>query len=90
VWSEVTLDPVANIAHYHHGPWFWVFWGYVLLLIFLGFFTLSRSIYQFTAYYKSQISILLISTLIPIAANLMYITGFNPYPGSTGLRFRLY
>ncbi|NCB08355.1 MAG: PAS domain S-box protein [Bacteroidia bacterium] len=81
VWSDVTLDPVANIAHYHHGPWFWVFWGYVLLLIIMGFFTLLRSIYQFTAYYKSQIAILLISTLIPIVANLMYVTGYNPYPG---------
>lgn len=81
VWSEVTLDPVANIAHYEHGPWFWFFWGYVLLMIFSGLTTLLLSIYKFTAYYQSQIATLLISTLIPVVANMMYVTGINPYPG---------
>ncbi|MEZ5104730.1 MAG: histidine kinase N-terminal 7TM domain-containing protein [Draconibacterium sp.] len=81
VWSDVTLDKANNMAHYHHGVWFWVFFGYTQLLIFLGVYNLGYSIYKFTAYYKSQIGVLLVASLFPIVGNLLYITNLNPYPG---------
>ena len=81
IWTKVVLDPEFNIAHYYHGAWFWVFFGYSQLLIFGGLYNLVFSIYKFTAYYKSQVNILLIATLLPVLANLMYVTGINPFPG---------
>jgi hypothetical protein len=81
VWTDVTMDPILNIAHYQHAVWFWIYWGYALLLIFLGLFTLIHSIYKFTAYYKSQIGTLLVASLFPVVGNLMYVTGINPLPG---------
>jgi signal transduction histidine kinase len=81
VWVDVSLDPVLNIAHYHHGIWFWVYWSYAMLLLLFGLFNLIHSIYKFTEYYKSQITILLIATLFPIVGNVMYVTGINPFPG---------
>ncbi len=81
VWSDITLDEIHNMAIYHHGVWFWVFFGYSQLLIFTGLFNLVDSIFRFTSYYKSQISILLVASLFPIAGNLVYVTNLNPYPG---------
>ncbi len=81
VWTDVTADPYVNIAHYHHGPWFWVYFVYAQGLVFSGLFTLMRSIYKFTSYYKSQVSTLLIASVIPILGNLMYVSDINPYPG---------
>ena len=74
IWTNVTLDPTYNMAHYYHGVWFWVFYIYVQILILCGLFNLVSSIYKFTAYYKSQISTLLIGSTIPIVANLIYVS----------------
>lgn len=81
VWSNVTFDAANNMAIYHHGTWFWVFFTYTQSLIFIGLFNLVHSIFRFTAYYKSQISVLLAASVFPIIGNLVYITNLNPYPG---------
>ena len=81
VWSSVHMDPEMNIAHYHHGVWFWVFWIYSFGLILAGIYNLLHSIRKFTAYYRSQVSTLLIATLIPLIGNIMYVSGLNPVPG---------
>ncbi len=81
VWTKVTPDPVENIAHYHHGPLFWFYWIYAQALTISGFFNLVHSMYKFTAYYKSQIGILIVASLFPLVANLMYVTNLNPFPG---------
>lgn len=81
IWTKVELDPNINIAYYFHGPWFWVYFAYSQFMIFGGLYNLVFSIYKFTAYYKSQINILLIATFFPVLANLMYVTGLNPFPG---------
>lgn len=81
VWKNVTLNPELNMMMIEHGIWFWIFWSYSITLIFAGLYNLFRSIYEFTAYYRSQVSTLLIATLIPFVGNVMYITGLNPIPG---------
>jgi PAS domain S-box-containing protein len=81
VWKNVTLHPDLNMMIIEHGIWFWIFWSYSITLIFAGLFNLFRSVYEFTAYYRSQVGTLLIATLIPLAGNVMYITGLNPIPG---------
>ncbi len=81
VWSDVYLVPELNLAHYEHGIWFWIFWIYSFALIIGGIFNLLQAIWKFTAYYKSQITVLLVATSIPLAGNLMYVTRLNPVPG---------
>lgn len=81
VWKDVTQDPVLNVAHYHHGVWFWIYWGYAMILFASGLYNLIHSIYKFTAYYKSQITILLFASIIPIVGNFMYVSDLNPFPG---------
>ncbi|HKI89765.1 MAG TPA: histidine kinase N-terminal 7TM domain-containing protein, partial [Draconibacterium sp.] len=81
IWTNVTLDPTYNIAHYFHGSWFWIFFAYTQILIFSGLYNLVVSIYKFTAFYKSQITTLLVGSFFPMFGNLLYVTGWNPYPG---------
>lgn len=82
VWKNVVLDNLENKnIIIDHGSWFWIFWSYSLTLIIAGLYTLFLSIYEFTAYYKSQVATLLVATLIPLGGNLVYITGLNPIPG---------
>lgn len=81
VWQNVTLNAELNMIIIEHGTWFWIFWSYSITLILAGLYNLFRSIYEFTAYYRSQVGTLLIATLIPLAGNIMYVTGLNPIPG---------
>lgn len=81
VWSDVTFDAQHEMAIYHHGIWFWVFFAYAQLLIYTGLINLIHSIFRFTAFYKSHTSVLLIASFFPIIGNLIYVTNLNPYPG---------
>ncbi len=82
VWEKVRLsDQPYNTILIDHGSWFWIFWAYSITLIIAGLYNLFLSIFEFTAYYKTQVSTLMIATLIPLIGNLIYITGLNPIPG---------
>jgi PAS domain S-box-containing protein len=81
LWKNVTLNAETNMLNISHGSWFWIFWIYSITLIVAGLFNLFRSIYYFTAYYRSQVGTLMIATLIPLGGNIMYVTGINPLPG---------
>jgi PAS domain S-box-containing protein len=81
VWNELSISSTHNMLIYRYGMFFWIFWVHSLLMIFGGLFNLFRSIYEFTAYYKSQVATLLVATVVPLAGNIMYVTGWNPVPG---------
>lgn len=81
IWKELWLDSNANILHYKHGFWFWVFYLYTFILIASGIINLISSISSFTSFYKKQLRILLIASAIPVVANLVYVFNLNPFPG---------
>ena len=81
IWTNVTLDEQADIAHYFHGPGFWVFYTYTEILIIAGLYNLLSSVAKYSSYYRSQIYTLVIGSIIPVAGNLVYVTGINPFPG---------
>ena len=82
VWKNVALSSAqTNTLIITHGIWFWIYWSYAITLIVAGLYNLFLSIYEFTAYYRSQVATLLIATLIPLSGNLVYVTGINPIPG---------
>ncbi|WP_319502501.1 histidine kinase N-terminal 7TM domain-containing protein [uncultured Draconibacterium sp.] len=81
IWKNYTLNSSTNILHYQHGIWFWIFDIYTFTLIAWGIFNLISSISTFTSFYKKQIRLLIIASLIPVMANLMYIFNINPVPG---------
>ncbi|QIA08420.1 histidine kinase N-terminal 7TM domain-containing protein [Draconibacterium halophilum] len=81
IWKNYSLNSSTNILHYQHGIWFWIFDIYTFTLIAWGIFNLISSISTFTRFYQKQIRLLIIASLIPVIANLMYIFNINPVPG---------
>ncbi|WP_346860239.1 histidine kinase N-terminal 7TM domain-containing protein [uncultured Draconibacterium sp.] len=81
IWKEVNLSTEKNMLLYVHGHWFWVFYSYTFVLIISGLYNLFSSIYKFTSYYKSHILILIIASLIPVIANVIYVSKLNPFAG---------
>ena len=81
VWTNISLTENSNIMYYEHGSWFWIFYGYAFLLILLGLINLFRAYFHFSRYHWSQISILIIASVIPVIGNLSYITNINPIEG---------
>ena len=80
IWTSATLNSIQNTIHYDHGIGFWIFYTYSETLLLLGIFNLANSLLKFKDYYRRQSSSLIIATLIPMIANLMYVTNLNPYP----------
>lgn len=81
LWTNITINPVNNIAVYGHGFWFWINIGYAYIMVFTGFVTLCFSILRFPRFYKSQIGMLLFGTALPIVANILYVFELIPVPG---------
>ncbi len=81
IWEKITYTVETNIIHYQYGWWFWIFYSYTLILIASGLYNLFSSVGSFTSYYKSQIVILFTGSSIPIIANILYVSKFNPFPG---------
>lgn len=81
IWTSVALNSINNTLHYGYGVGFWIFYAYSETLLFLGLYNLVNSIFKFKANYKKQSGTLIIASLIPIVANIMYVTNINPYPG---------
>jgi PAS domain S-box-containing protein len=81
VWIDITINPENNIAVYEHGIWFWINIGYSYMIVLAGFAALIIAIFRFPAYYKSQIVLLLLGTVTPIIANVLYVFELFPTPG---------
>jgi diguanylate cyclase (GGDEF)-like protein len=60
------------------GPWFWVHSAYSYFLIILGTALILRALQAGRGTRKAQRFILIAGTLLPMAANLLYIAGIFP------------
>jgi PAS domain S-box-containing protein len=56
-----------------NGIWFWVHAAYSYLLIMIGLVMLIRALLGWPAQYRAQMSIVLVSTLTPLIANILTI-----------------
>lgn len=95
VYSEVRLDtggpfPLLDVTY---GPWFYVHVSYSYLLLLIGISHLYRTRRRIahSRLYRSQTTLLLISTLAPLAASALDIAGLKPfrYLSLTPLAFTL-
>lgn len=82
IWKSINLSSsnFSNLVMVH-GAWYWFFWIHCISIVLAGLYNLIKSFFEFSSYYKPQVIILLIATLIPLIGNIMYITGLNPIPG---------
>jgi signal transduction histidine kinase len=79
VWVDTTLTPPLLIVA--HGPWFWVTFCYSWLALALGTLLFVVSLVRSPPVFRSQALAMIIGVVAPAAANLLYVTGLNPFPG---------
>lgn len=61
-----------------HGWWFWIFSAYAYSLCATSIALLGRQLFSRQGIYRSQIAVLLVGCMVPLAGNVMYTFGFEP------------
>lgn len=83
IWPTITLatsGPNARLI-YAHGPGIWVLIAYSYPLLFIGALLLIQTAWHSSRLYRLQVGSLVTGALVPWAANLLYLTRLNPWPG---------
>ena len=80
LWREIAIQPRSNLAVYVHGPWFAVGVAHAYLYLGLGASLFLRHLDQVGAN-RRQIGALLLAAMLPVFANLLYLSPINPVPG---------
>ena len=62
-----------------HGPLFWAFYGYSLILIVLGIFFFFKQFISLTVPYRNQAGIALVAACIPLIGNTLHIADIGPF-----------
>jgi diguanylate cyclase (GGDEF)-like protein len=89
VWTDTSLGLVRHsfrlvtaagfsVIAKSFGPWFWVHSAYSYVLIIAGTVLLLRSLYARPGPRRAQRVILVVGTLLPVAANLLYLSNVVP------------
>lgn len=74
---QITEDP-ADGADYSYGPLFWMSVIYSYILIVTGTWLVLRSLRDSPPQYRSQVFALALASVIPLAANALYLGRITP------------
>lgn len=82
LWRTVNLDVSRSFAvlEVTFGPWYWVDTVYAYTLVLLSMGLLFRSLLRSPSFYRRQLGALLLGALAPLAGDVLYTTGLNPWP----------
>jgi PAS domain S-box-containing protein len=69
------------IWNFIHGPLFWLHVGYSYLILILAFLLIASRFFHSPGIFRTQILIMMIAACIPFIANIIYLSGLNPFPG---------
>jgi PAS domain S-box-containing protein len=75
----MNLDGVETLV-YFRGPYFWVHIAYNYLTLLAGTLLLMRAALSHSKLYRRQVTPILVSSVIPWGANVLYITRAGPFP----------
>jgi len=82
VWKSYEWNLSAdNILIYHHGPAYFVFAVYSLILILLSTYVLAREMGEFPGIVRKQMRLLIAGCLAPFVLTLMYLFDITPIEG---------
>jgi len=81
IWTSITVDPVTFASTYIHGPYFFFVATYSYILLTAAVVVFLRAVWHLRAIYRQQALVLIFASLLPIAANILYLTPFNPLQG---------
>jgi PAS domain S-box-containing protein len=82
IWAQTTLRIVGPLAllDIQYGPYFWFYFAYNYLILLAGAVVFLWAALRPPHLQRRQATILLIGTLLPGIALLLYLTGLNPLP----------
>ncbi len=80
-WVSYSINPETNATDYVYGPFFWIIFAFSYLTLTVGIVNLLVLYFRQTSYYKRQIFLLLFTSMLPPAGNLIYVFHINPVPG---------
>jgi PAS domain S-box-containing protein len=82
IWDTVQLDtsdilPMFSVTY---GPAFFVHLSYSYILLLLSTILLLRSLWRSPQLYRQQAAALLVVAFSPWVGNILYLTGWSPFP----------
>jgi len=80
-WKGYSINPVTHATDYEYGPLFWLLVVYTYTQLLIGVRVVYRLFSRLSSYYKRQIFLLFVSSLLPFTGNVVYIFHINPLPG---------
>ncbi|NLF49875.1 MAG: diguanylate cyclase [Leptolinea sp.] len=82
IWSAfIPGDRQLNILIYEHGVWFWVFELFQLVLYVISLTILLKDLRVQKSPYREQTLTIIIATLMPAVAGVLYSLNISPIPG---------
>ncbi|MBN1657803.1 MAG: PAS domain S-box protein [Anaerolineae bacterium] len=82
IWARAWLDTSGPFSALilTHGAAFWgvVVYGYCILL--LGSALIFQALFRKLRLYRGQVVAVLVAVLAPLVANVLYVSGLNPFP----------
>lgn len=80
MWTRAALDKTGLFLVVERGPFFAVHLAYSYSLNLLGSVLLFATLLRSYRVYRRQVAALLVAISAPWIANIMYLTGLNPWP----------
>ena len=80
-WQSYSIDPVTNATDYVYGPLFWIMTFFAYVALFMGIINIFMLYFRLSEFYKHQVTLLFVSSLLPLVGNIIYIFQINPLPG---------
>ncbi len=80
-WRSYSINAETNATNYVYGPLFWMVFVFSYLTLIAGIIQVVILFFRSSAFYRRQIILLFIASLIPPAGNLIYVFQINPVPG---------
>lgn len=80
-WRSYSINPETNATIYVYGPLFWLVFVFSYLALIGGIIHVVLLFFRSSAYYRKQILLLFIASLIPPLGNLIYVFQVNPVAG---------
>jgi len=80
-WKSYGINPVTNATDYVYGPLFWTMTAFAYATLISGIINISLLYFKLSGYYKRQIALLFVASLLPLFGNIIYVFHINPLPG---------
>jgi len=79
-WAKAALSSEGGFLHLDNinGPWFWVHTIYSYTLIMVGLVLIVRALLRWPAQYRGQMTWILLATVTPFVANIIFIFRIIP------------